>query len=31
MGIIDDHLAAARRRIRTCYGLVVSENLLDLL
>ncbi len=31
MGIIDDHLAAARRRIRTCYGLVVGENLLDLL
>lgn len=31
MGTIDDHLAATRRRIRTCYGLVVGENLLDLL
>jgi len=30
MGIIDDHLAAARRRIRTCYSLAVGENLLDL-
>jgi hypothetical protein len=31
MGIVDDHLAADRRRIRTCYGLVAGENLLDLL
>lgn len=31
MGIVDDHLAADRRRIRACYGLVVGENLLDLL
>ena len=31
MGIVDDHLAADRRRIRTCYGLVVGENLLELL
>lgn len=31
MGIVDDHLAADRGRIRTCYGLVVGENLLDLL
>jgi hypothetical protein len=31
MGIVDDHLAASRRRIRTCYFLVVGENVLDLL
>jgi hypothetical protein len=36
MGIIEAHLTSARRRIRTrrirtCYGPVVGENLLDLL
>ena len=31
MGIVEDHLAGARRRIRVSYGMVVFENLLDLL
>lgn len=31
MGIVSDHLAAARRRIRTCYALVACENLFELL
>jgi len=31
MGIVDDRIAGARRRIRTCYGLVVAENGFDLL
>lgn len=31
MGILDDHLAAAGRRIRLCYALTVGENVLDLL
>ncbi len=30
VGIIDDHVTAARRRITTCYALVVSENLFEL-
>jgi hypothetical protein len=31
MGIVDEHLTAARRRIRVCYALVVGENLFELL
>jgi len=31
MGIVEDHLAGARRRIRISYGMVVCQNLLDLL